>query len=169
MSRGRVFSGAFVGFALVVVCVVLANVLTVELGVVPWLGVTAGTFAAGLVFLARDYLHEMGGVRWVLLAIVAGAVVSALFSPRLAVASVCAFVLAELADLAVYAPLRESGRVRASHVSNVVGAFVDTVVFLWLAGFPLSGTPAQVAVKFGVCALTLEVAHRAVSREPVLG
>ena len=45
--------------------------------------------------------------------------------------------MAELADMAVYTPLRDRGWARAVLASNVVGGILDTLIFLWLAGFPI--------------------------------
>lgn len=131
--------------------VVAANALTNTFGVVTILGLTAtaGTWVAGFAFLARDGLHEWGGRRWVIAGVLFGAVISALLSPMLALASATAFLVSELADYVVYSPLRESGWARASIVSNIVGSIVDTVLFLWIAGFPLDGTLTQVVVKVG--------------------
>ena len=138
-------------FAAFVAVVIFTNWITAELGFVTWLGVaaTAGTWFAGFAFVARDYLQESGGKRWVIAAILLGAVISAWFSPALAVASGVAFLVSELADFAVYTPLRNRGKTRAAIASNVVGSVVDSVLFLYLAGFPLSGTPTQVLVKVG--------------------
>lgn len=118
----------------------LANWLTSRYGFVPvgfGYTATAGTLAAGLSFGLRDALHELAG-RWVVAAaIVAGALLSAFVSPSLALASGVAFLLSETADLAVYEPLRRRRWVAAVIASNLVGALVDTVVFLHLAGFPI--------------------------------
>ena len=54
-------------------------------------------------------------------------------SPFIAVASATAFVVAELFDLGVYTPLREKGRHIAVMASGVVGAFVDSLLFVWIA------------------------------------
>lgn len=52
---------------------------------------------------------------------------------QIAVASACAFLFSELADWSVYTPLR--GRTLAGGItaSQVVGATVDSLLFLWLA------------------------------------
>src|SRR5262245_39877832 len=65
-----------------VVLVALSNYLTDTFGMVSLgvLEVTAGTFTAGLVLLARDGVHELGGVRVVLGCILAGAVISAVWT-----------------------------------------------------------------------------------------
>lgn len=130
-------------FALHIGSVIAANVLTAHFGLVPvgfGLLVTAGTFAAGFALLARDILHRVAGVRWVLASIAVGGVMSWLLAdPMIAVASTVAFLVAEIVDLAVFVPIRERrGFVPAALVSNVISAPVDTVAFLWLAGFPLT-------------------------------
>ncbi|GIJ12722.1 VUT family protein [Micromonospora andamanensis] len=81
--------------------------------------------------------------------IAAGAVLSAvLAAPTLALASAAAFAVSELADLLVYQPLRGRGLLRAVLASNAVGAPLDTIVFLTLAGFPVwSAVPGQLWVK----------------------
>jgi uncharacterized PurR-regulated membrane protein YhhQ (DUF165 family) len=125
-----------------VASIVAANWLTSRFGMVPVLPgllVTAGTYAAGAALLLRDAAQDAAGRAAVLAAIAVGGVMSWLLaSPALAVASVTAFLVAELADMAVYTPLRRRGWARAVLVSNIVGAVLDTVVFLWLAGFGLS-------------------------------
>lgn len=132
---------------------VAANALTAHFGLVPagfGLIVTAGTYTAGLALGLRDAVHQLGGVRLVLTAIVVGAVASALTSSaQLALASGLAFLLAELLDLAVYVPLRRRGWRRAVVASNVVGAVADTALFLAVAGFPLTAASlgGQVLVK----------------------
>jgi len=160
-----------------VTAVVAANVLTSLYGLVPagfGLEVAAGTYAAGLCLGLRDGLHEAGGVRWVLGAIAAGALLSVLLADtRIALASGAAFLLAELLDLAVYVPLRRAGWRRAVVASNTGGAVVDTVVFLALAGFPLTvhsvgGQLLVKAVWVTVAFLAAaEVVRRAVLRNPV--
>jgi hypothetical protein len=139
---------------LFLVLVVLANVLTDRFGM--WGIAPAGTFAAGLVLLARDVVHDAAGRWWVLVCILAGAGLSlVLTDPRLAVASAVAFTVSELADLLVYQPLRRRGWARAVLLSGVAGAIVDSALFLYLAGFPMSGLSGQVAVKVGVTVLAV--------------
>jgi uncharacterized PurR-regulated membrane protein YhhQ (DUF165 family) len=140
--------------------VVVANWLVARFGLVTagfGLLVPAGTYAAGLALGLRDALDRVGGLRWVLGAIAAGILLSAvLASPTLAVASAAAFGLGELADLLVWRRLRKAGWRRALVASNAVGALVDTCVFLPLAGFPV--TLASVGGQFLVKAVYLTVA-----------
>ena len=135
--------------------VVATNAITVAFGIVHWLGVatTAGTWFAGFAFVARDWLQDVGGRAWVVWAILAGAAVSALFSPTLALASCTAFLLSEFSDFAVYTPLRERNRTAAALLSNTVGSVIDSLVFLTLAGFPLFLLPSQVGIKIGTTTL----------------
>lgn len=140
-------------------CIVAANWLTAHYGLVPvgfGLVVTAGTFAAGLSFVARDLLQDTAGRMVVLAAIVLGAALSALLSPlSLALASGATFLVSESCDMAVYTPLRRSGHKTAGwFASNIVGSLVDSALFLWLAGFPMSGFVGQSAVKIAVGVLT---------------
>lgn len=122
-------------------CILAANVLTTNLGMIPvgfGLVATAGTYFAGLTFILRDALQDVAGKRWTLAVIALGAILSfAVSDPFIALASAVAFGLSELADLAVYTPLRKRGYIRAAIASNIVGAFVDTVAFLAIAGFPV--------------------------------
>lgn len=126
-----------------VAAVVIANIVTDRLGLVTvgfGLMVTAGTYAAGFALLARDFVHRYGSRRWAIAAIIVGGCVSWLTSsPALAVASTVAFVSAELIDLGVYEPIRRTrGFIQGALASNIVSAPIDTVVFLFLAGFPLT-------------------------------
>jgi uncharacterized PurR-regulated membrane protein YhhQ (DUF165 family) len=94
----------------------------------------SGVLMIGLALVLRDWLHELAGWRWSIAAVLVGAALSLLVSPpTIAAASAAAFTLAELADLAVYAPLRARGRALAVAASGVVGAAVDSALFVWLA------------------------------------
>jgi len=119
--------------------IVIANWMTATLGLVPIgfsLMVTAGTFAAGFALIARDWVQVSSGRRVVLAAIVAGALISAATSSRaIAVASGIAFLVSELVDLGVFTPIRPHSLPWAVLASSVVSAPVDTVLFLYLAGF----------------------------------
>lgn len=107
----------------------------------------AGVYFAGLAFTLRDLTQALLGKRWVLVAIVAGALLSWVVSPRFAVASGVAFLVSELADFAVYTPMLQRGWLRAVALSNVVGLFVDSALFLTLAFGSLEFLPGQVIGK----------------------
>jgi len=122
-------------------CILGANFVTTRYGMVPvgfGLVATAGTYFAGLTFVLRDSLQDAVGKKSTLAMIAVGAALSFLLAaPFIALASAVAFLLAEVADLAVYTPLRKRGYVRAAIASNVVGSFVDTIAFLTIAGVPI--------------------------------
>ena len=146
----------FAAVAAYVLLVVAANWMTATFGLVPigfGLAVTAGTFAAGAVLIARDAV-QLTSRRWVVLAcIAAGAVLSALTStPALAVASFLAFAVSEVVDWGVFTPLRQRSLAQAVVVSSVVSAPVDTVLFLWIAGFGVTwqAVLGQFLVKTGM-------------------
>ena len=142
-----------VGFVALVVygaSIVLANWLIRNVGpvVVPGgnhlvpvgLGLFAptGTYAAGVTFVARDVVQRTVSRQWSLLIILPGAAFSALLDVHLALASGAAFLLGELADFAVYTPLQRRSLVRAVLASEICASFVDSVLFLGLAGISLS-------------------------------
>lgn len=146
-SLGRV--GLFLAF---VGTVWGANWLLSTYGVVPigfGLNAPAGVFLAGLAFTFRDLLHESSGGIWVLVAILAGTVLSALLedAQRIAMASGTAFLASELADFAVYSPLRARGWLKAVAASNLVGFTADSILFLWLAFGSLSFIEGQLVGK----------------------
>jgi uncharacterized PurR-regulated membrane protein YhhQ (DUF165 family) len=63
------------------------------------------------------------------------------------VASVAAFLLSELADFAVYAPLAKRRLALAVALSGIVGAAVDSAVFLLLAFGSLDFIAGQIVGK----------------------
>src|SRR5262245_52530077 len=109
--------------------IVLANWAIGRFGFVPvgfGLLAPAGVYCAGLAFTLRDLTQEAVGRAWCAVAILAGALLSLLLSDgRIALASGAAFLLSELADFAVYQPLRERRWLLAVALSNTVGAVVD--------------------------------------------
>ena len=132
----------WVALAAYVGSIFAANWATSNFGLVPigfGLMVTAGTFAAGAALVLRDWVHQAGGRVWVAVAIAAGVVLSyVLAEPFIAVASAVAFAVSELVDWGVFSPLRRRSLARAVLVSSVVAAPVDTLLFLWIAGFPVT-------------------------------
>lgn len=146
--------------ALFLGCILAANHVTTEYGMVPvgfGLVTTAGTYLAGLTFVLRDSLQDLAGKAATVGLIVLGAGLSYFVAdPFIALASGVAFLVSELADLCVYTPLRRRGYIRAAVASNIVGAFVDTVLFLWIAGFPIAGAIAgQMVGKVAVTAVVV--------------
>lgn len=106
---------------------------------------------AGLTMVVRDFVQDQHGRGGSLLLVVLGALISsALAAPAVAVASLVAFVLAELADLFVYGPTKARlGRAAGVALSGVVGSVVDSAVFLTIAFGSLAFFVPQVVGKVG--------------------
>jgi uncharacterized PurR-regulated membrane protein YhhQ (DUF165 family) len=146
--------------------IVAANWAIQRYGLVPvGLGLLApaGVYFAGLGFTLRDLGQDLAG-RWaVAAAIVVGAAASWLVAtPQLALASAAAFGLSEMADFAVYTPLRKRGWLTAVVASNIVGLVVDSLLFLRLAFGSLDFLAGQVVGKAWMT--TLAVALLAAGR-----
>ena len=151
ITRGRITIGV-VAALLVLGSLVLANWVTTDYGFIPvgfGFEATAGTLFAGVMLASRDAVQDALG-RWaVLVIIILGTVVSfAVSAPQIALAAAVAFGFAELADFAVYTPLRarslfgDKRWVVAVVVSNIVGALADTLIFLTIAFGPAAVLPA---------------------------
>lgn len=147
-------------FAAYAACVPLANWLIGNVGTVcvpdgPCLvpvgfGLVApsGVMVIGLALVLRDAVQLAAGWRWGLAAIAVGAVASyAVAPPALVAASTAAFVLSELADFAVYTPLARRRLGAALVASGLVGATIDSAVFLGLAFGSLDFIAGQVLGK----------------------
>jgi queuosine precursor transporter len=70
-------------------------------------------------------------------------------------ASAAAFLLSELADLAVYTPLARRRLVAAVAASSLCGLVVDSVVFLWLAFGSLNFLLGQIIGKSWMVLLSI--------------
>jgi len=177
VANRRTYATAAIAIGAYIAAIVAANWLTAHYGLIPVLPgllVTAGTYSAGLALLLRDAVQDAAGRLAVLVAISVGGAVSWVMStPALAVASVAAFLVSELSDMAVYAPLRRKGWARAVLASNLVGSVLDTVVFLALAGFGLTvaGVAGQLVGKVLWATLLpivmVKAVQRAVPRNPI--
>jgi queuosine precursor transporter len=158
-ERRRWTEGAlfFVGY---VACVPAANWLIERVGVAcmpndpciipvaPHIDAPSGVLMIGLALVLRDLVQRRLGLWWGVGAIAIGTVLSATFAPAsLVIASASAFLLSELADLAVYTPLQKRGLVRAVLLSSMVGLVVDSVIFLWLAFGSLNFLAGQIIGK----------------------
>jgi len=102
----------------------------------------------GAALVLRDAVHQTLGARYALAAIAVGAIISAGISPpAIVIASVAAFLLSELADFAVYAPLARRRLALAVALSGAVGAVIDSAVFLFLAFGSLDFIAGQIVGK----------------------
>lgn len=154
MRLGLVAAACFVA------TVYAANWAIQKWGLVPVgfsLEAPAGVYFVGLALILRDTVQRTLG-RWPVIAcIVLGAALSYLIAPAFALASGVAFLASESADMAVYEPLRRKGWVPALVASNIVGAVVDSMLFLWLAFGSLAFLEGQIVGKLWMTALALPI------------
>lgn len=116
--------------------------------VLPGLLAPSGVLMIGLALVLRDIVHRELGATAAITAIIVGAALSFFLAPpALAVASGAAFLLSELADLMVYAPLYRKRLITAVVASGIAGAVIDSIVFLYMAFGSLSYLAGQVVGK----------------------
>lgn len=111
-------------------------------------GPVALTFVlAGLTMAARDFVHDAGGRRLSFPLVLVGALVSALASPAVALASGVAFLVAETLDMTVYELVRRRTHLGGIALSGIAGSIVDSVLFLTIAFGSLAFLPVQLVGK----------------------
>lgn len=121
----------------------------------PWVSLVCAFVLVGLDMVIKDALQDRWGVSWRLLLMIAGGGVAGLLAPgsaRICAASVAAFTVSALVDVAVFAALAQSPRRYVA--SNAASALVDSSLFLWL-GLGVFGWPvlAQTITKIAGAAL----------------
>src|SRR3954463_5838825 len=138
--------------------------------VAPGLMAPSGVVMVGLALVVRDLVQRRLGAWASLLAIAAGAAISAWFAPRaIVIASTAAFLLSELADFAVYTPLQRQRFVLAVLLSSLVGLVVDSAVFLYLAFGSLDFLLGQIVGKAWMVLLAIPCARWLRQRDERLG
>jgi uncharacterized PurR-regulated membrane protein YhhQ (DUF165 family) len=124
--------------------------------VAPGLMAPSGVTMIGIALVLRDLVQRRLGLGVVSGAILFGAALSAVFAPpSLVIASTLAFLLSEIADLAVYTPLARRRLIVAVVASGCVGLVVDSIVFLWLAFGSLEFLAGQVVGKAWMVLLSI--------------
>lgn len=112
------------------------------------LAAPSGVLMVGAALALRDYVQRASGPNWTLAAIAAGGALSwVVASPALAMASMAAFLVSELADMAVYTPIARTRLPLAILASGLVGSAIDSAAFLWLAFGSLDFIAGQVVGK----------------------
>jgi len=138
--------------------------------VAPGLMAPSGVLMIGLALVLRDLVQRRLGVSWAVAAILAGAALSAAIAPpALVIASATAFLLAEVADLAVFTPLQRRGLVLAVAASSLVGLVVDSIVFLQLAFGSLEFLLGQIVGKAWMVLVALPFVGMLRRRDAALG
>lgn len=138
--------------------------------VAPGLMAPSGVLMIGAALVLRDLVQRRLGVAMSAAAILIGAGFSGLFAPLpLVLASAVAFLLSELADLAVYTPLARRRLMTAVLLSSLVGLVVDSIVFLWLAFGSLDFLAGQVVGKALMVLLALPLVAWLRRRDERLG
>jgi len=169
-SVSKVVSG--VAVAAYVGTVVAANWAVHRFGVVPvgfGLAAPAGVYFVALALVLRDYVQWASGKAVMLGALAVGVGVSYwVADSRIAVASAVAFAFSELVDFGLFTWIQPRWA-RAVLAGGLVGAVVDSALFLSIAFGSLSFLPGQVLGKaYGVAIAAGLVAlrRRRVQPEP---
>lgn len=149
----KLLPGIIAMAAIVVASNILVQFLILN-GLLTW-----GAFTYPLAFLVTDVMNRIYGAsaarRVVLVGFVTGAVCSLIGSQimleygpavalRVAVGSACAFLVAQLLDVAIFSRLRDGAWWRAPLASTLIGSTVDTALFFAIA--------FSAAISFGVTA-----------------
>jgi uncharacterized PurR-regulated membrane protein YhhQ (DUF165 family) len=151
------------GFLLALVAVILASNILVQTPVNDWL--TWGAITYPFSFLITDLANRYYGLRFARRTVYGGFVIALVLSayyatPRIALASGTAFLVAELVDVQIFDRLRRHAWWQPPLVSTLAGSTVDTAVFFTLAFY---GTDmpwvtlglGDLAVKVALALLTL--------------
>ncbi len=138
---------------LYVVCIVLVNWTFTVLA--PWSTPLGDLYIAnvivGFVFVLRDYAQREVGHKILLATLVAGVITYFMVDPAIAVASITAFVISEMADWAIYSFTKRPLQSRIL-ISSLVSVPLDTLAFQHLAGYltPAAFTTEVLSKALGV-------------------
>ena len=122
---------------------------------------TWGAFTYPVAFLVNDLTNRHFGPRAARIVVVVGfacAVVMSIFlaSPRIAIASGTAFLVAQLLDVSIFDRLRASAWWKAPLLSSSIGSAIDTVLFFGIA-FAASFAFLDTGLGFGDSSLSFPV------------
>ncbi|HMT14904.1 MAG TPA: VUT family protein [Aestuariivirga sp.] len=121
---------------LYMVAIVLVNRLFID---VPFIASPLGNLhianvIVGFIFVLRDYAQREVGHRVLLFTALAGAATYVMATPEIAIASITAFALSEMADWGVYSFTRRPLQQRILW-SSLIAVPLDTLVFQHMAGY----------------------------------
>jgi len=116
---------------------------------------TWGAFTYPIAFLVNDLTNRYFGVRAARIVVLVGFVLAIslsvfLATPRIAIASGTAFLIAQMLDTAIFDRLRAFVWWRAPLTSSVLGSIIDTIIFFSLAfaaGFSALGPNDAFAIE----------------------
>lgn len=131
--------------ALILAAVVAANLISAQYG--PEASIYNAFFLVGIALTFKDHLYDLWGkhrVRNTALLIATGAVLSYACAhwlvdappevvQKIALGSLCAYLAAEAMDTVVYHLMRHRPWLERSNTSNLVGAALDSSVFVLIA------------------------------------
>jgi hypothetical protein len=154
---------ALPAFAAAMVLVILYSNILVQTPLNDWL--TWGAITYPFSFLITDLANRYYGLRFARRVVYAGFVVALVLSayyatPRIALASGTAFLVAELVDVHIFDRLRRRAWWQPPLISTLVGSALDTAVFFTLA-FYGTGMPwvtlglGDFGVKVALAVMTL--------------
>jgi len=137
--------------ALYVASIVLVNWMFTSIA--PWATPMGDLYLAnvvvGFVFVLRDYAQREIGHSVLLATAVGGVLTWFMVDPAIAIASITAFILSEMADWGVFSFLRRPLSQRIL-ISSLIAVPLDTLAFQYLAGYL---TPAAFATEIASKAL----------------
>jgi hypothetical protein len=157
------YHAALPAFAAAMVLVILYSNILVQTPLNDWL--TWGAITYPFSFLITDLANRYYGLRFARRVVYAGFVVALVLSayyatPRIALASGTAFLVAELVDVHIFDRLRRRAWWQPPLISTLVGSALDTAVFFTLA-FYGTGMPwvtlglGDFGVKVALAVITL--------------
>lgn len=152
-------SRILVSVGVYIASIVLVNWLFAPAQLVPGFTVWSTPFGdlylanlvVGFVFVLRDYAQREIGHRILLATLFAGIITYFMVDPAIALASITAFVLSEMADWAIYSFTKRPLQSRIL-ISSLVAVPLDTLAFQYLAGYltPAAFTTEVLSKALGV-------------------
>ena len=109
------------------------------------------TLVVGAVFVLRDYAQREVGHKVLLATLAAGAITWFMTTPGLAIASITAFAISEMADWAVFSFTGKPLQKRIL-ISSLISVPLDSLAFLYLSGYltPMSFSTETLSKAVGV-------------------
>jgi uncharacterized PurR-regulated membrane protein YhhQ (DUF165 family) len=129
-------SASFAAFSLVMALVVLISNILVQFPLGDWL--TWGAFSYPFAFMVTELANRQHGPAFARRIVYVGFALAVVLSvwlatPRLAIASGTAFLIAQLLDIGIFNRLRQQSWWRAPLVASALASLIDTAVFFTLA------------------------------------